>query len=78
MNTNSMSAQHTPATRFRVVRIDMWDYRHPTDHVFDDQKAASEKADELQRLSDQTIADPTSCYCAIREDTIAKATGGAA
>jgi hypothetical protein len=54
--------------QFRVVRIDMWDYRHPTEHVFDTFKEADKKADELQAFANRACPDPTSCYMAVVDD----------
>lgn len=45
-------------TKYRLVRLDFWDYRHPTELVFDTYKEAAEKADFLERKS----YDPLSCY----------------
>ena len=47
---------------YQVVRVDYWDYRYPTEHVFTDRKEAVRKAEELQHLSDVHVRDPLSSY----------------
>lgn len=52
---------------YRIMRLDYWDYRHPTEHVFATVKEADEKCEELQRVADQTAPDPLSCYIVVPE-----------
>ena len=39
--------------QFRVVRLDFWDYRIPTNMVFDSSDDAIKKCAELQKLCDE-------------------------
>ena len=44
--------------RFRVVRLDYWEYRRPTGWVFSNQKEAQSKAAELMKAN----LDPLNSY----------------
>lgn len=43
---------------YRIVRLDFWEYRHPTGYVFHAKEDALACAARLQRES----PDPLSCY----------------
>ena len=60
---------NAPAFRYVVVRGDMWGYGHRLDWVFDDPKSATEKASELQKLSDRELMDPTVAYWVAKEQS---------
>ena len=53
--------------RYRVVRLDFWDYRHPTGLVFECSVTADRAAKELQRKDH----DPLSCYIVVAEEAAA-------
>ncbi len=43
---------------YQIVRLDYWDYRHPTGRTFDDEDEAIKEAERLTKLE----MDPLSCY----------------
>ena len=48
---------------FRIVRLDYWDYHHPTGSIFEDSEVAQEEANRLNHNN----PDPLSCYIIMPE-----------
>ena len=53
--------------RYRIVRLDFGDYRHPTGHIYDDEDVAMKSVKAMQDYADKICPDPFSCYILEKE-----------